>query len=106
MPTTDMVTDWPVARKNDPLESVEAGESQSAREASERAVLDALRDSLTPLTSRGVFYLASGQWTEQRIRTAIKQLVRKGLVVEAGRKEGASPTGRAAQTYTLAEVSA
>lgn len=98
------VIDAPVARKNDPIESVLAGESQSAREASERAVLAALTDSLTPLTSRGVFYMASGAWTEQRIRTAIKQLVRKGLVVEAGRKEGASPTGRAAMTYQVAEV--
>ena len=104
MSTLLRVVDAPVARRDDPIESYEAGENQSAREASERAVLAALRDSLTPLTSRGVFYLASGQWTEQRIRTAIKQLVRKGLVVEAGRKEGASPTGRAAQTYTIAEV--
>ena len=98
------VAEAPVARTDDPIESYEAGESQTAREASERAVLAALRDSLTPLTSMQAFYLASGQWTEQRIRTAIKQLVRKGLVVEAGRKEGASPTGRAAQTYALAEV--
>jgi len=98
------VAEAPVARTEDPIESYEAGENQSAREASEHAVLDALTDSLTPLTSRGVFYLASGQWTEQRIRTAIKQLVRKGLVVEAGRKEGASPTGRAAMTYQAAEV--
>ena len=98
------VIDAPVARKNDPIESVLAGENQSAREASERAVLDALTDSLTPLTSTGVFYMASGQWTEQRIRTAIKQLVRKGLVVEAGRRENASPTGRAAMTYKAAEV--
>ena len=98
------VYDAPVARDTDPITSFEAGENQSAREASERAVLDALTDSLTPLTSTGVFYMASGAWTEQRIRTAIKQLVRKGLVVEAGRKEGASPTGRAAMTYKAAEV--
>ena len=98
------VKDAAVARRGDPYESYTAGEDPNAREASERAVLAALSDSLTPLTSTGVFYLASGAWTEQRIRTAIKQLVRKGLVVEAGRREGASPTGRAAQTYMLAEV--
>lgn len=100
--STLRVLDAPVARRDDPIESVEAGENREAREASERAVLYALDVSLTPLTSRGVFHLASGAWTEQRIRTAIKQLVRKGLVVEAGVRKGASPTGRAAMTYTLA----
>lgn len=99
-----MVTDAPVARTTDPIESYEAGENQPAREASEQAVLAALTESITPLTSTGVFYMASGAWTEQRIRTAIKQLIRKGRVVEAGRREGASPTGRAAMTYTIAEV--
>lgn len=102
---TMRVADAPIARTADPITSFEAGENREAREASERAVLVALSDSLTPLTSTGVFYLASGLWTEQRIRTAIKQLIRKGLVVEAGRREGASPTGRAAMTYTLAGVS-
>ena len=29
-------------------------------------------------------------------------MLKKGLVVEAGVRAGASPTGRAAQTYTLA----
>lgn len=96
------VVDAPVARTTDPIESYTAGENQAAREASERAVVYALTESLTPLTSTGIFYMASGAWTEQRIRTAIAQLVRKGLVVKAGVRAGASPTGRAAQTYTLA----
>ena len=100
--STLRVTDAPVARTNDPIQSYTAGENQAAREASEQAVLAALNDSLNPLTSTGVFYMSGGRWTEQRTRTAIKQLVRKGLVVEAGVRAGASPTGRAAQTYTLA----
>jgi hypothetical protein len=104
------VTDYPVARTTDPLESYLAGESQSAREASELAVLEILRGAAhhnVAFSAHEVESTASESgdpWTPQRLRTAIAQLRRKGLVVEAGRREGASPTGRAAMTYTLAEA--
>lgn len=94
-----------VARNTDPIESFEAGENPSAREASEREVLAILRfTSHMALTDGQIADRRTGDWTPQRLRTARKQLVDKGLVVKAGRREGASPTGRAAMTYRIAEV--
>lgn len=102
------VVDAPVARDTDPIESYEAGENQAAREASEIAVIAALASRHA--TNNHMSDHAITRWirqhenihvTEQRIRTARAQLVRKGIVVKAGRVMGASPTGRAAMTYRL-----
>lgn len=100
---TQTVSDWPVARNSDPMTSVEAGENQQAREASEREVLAILRfNASSALSDEQIAQRRTGDWTPQRLRTARAQLVRKGLVESAGRREGASPTGRAAMTWKLA----
>lgn len=103
------VSDAPVARDTDPITSFEAGENPAAREASEQAVLAVLRyfeaEDL-PAPSDHMLELNAephNTFTPQRIRTARAQLVRKGLVESAGRVEGASPTGRAAMTWKLAD---
>ena len=108
--STLRVVDAPIARTNDPITSFEAGENQPAREASELMVMAIFHahTNLSPLLASEVVDiadLAGMPWTAQRIRTAIAQLVRKGLLAEGGRREKASPTGRAAMTYRLAEVS-
>lgn len=104
------VSDWPVARNSDPLTSVEAGENPAAREASERAVLEALRSDHGRTNNMTDDAISVWVWlhtelmvTPQRLRTARAQLVRKGLVESAGRREGASPTGRAAMTWKLVQ---
>lgn len=107
--SSQTVSDWPVARNSDPMTSVEAGENQQAREASEKAVLDILTFNhecdLPAMSARDIICVAQlggMPWTEQRLRTAIAQLNRSGLIESAGRREGASPTGRAAMTWKLA----
>lgn len=105
---TSRVVDRPVARATDPIDSYLAGENQTAREASERIVVSILAASERAMSAHAVETVAAQArmpWTGSRYRTAIKQLVRKGIVTEAGRKPHASPTGRSAMTYTLAEVS-
>lgn len=100
------VSDWPVARNSDPMTSVEAGENQQAREASEIAVLNILHFADQPLTSYQIADRARRDglpWTEQRLRTALAQLGRKGLAMVDGVRKGASPTGRSATTWRLAE---
>lgn len=103
------VVDAPVARDTDPLTSFQAGENPSARQASELEVLLLLTDAGRPLSDAEVvdFHRATrgidGDWfTEQRLRTARKQLVDKGLVRDAGVREGASPTGRRAHVWEIA----
>lgn len=104
------VTDGPVARSTDPIESFEAGDERAAREASEVAVIAALDSNYAKSNHMSDHYI--GWWiskheglhvTQQRIRTARKQLVAKRLVVAAGRVDGVSPTGRAAMTWKLAD---
>lgn len=106
------VTDAPVARNTDPITSVIAGENQAAREASELEVIAGLEwhaNQGKTATDEDIhwwhwmFGLSSKNYTPQRIRTARAQLVKKGLVVEAGRRENASPTGRSAMTWKLAQ---
>ena len=96
------VADWPVARATDPIESVQAGEDRAAREASEIDVLRILRRERKPMVDAQIESALDGYYTPQRVRTARAQLVRKGHVVEAGRRENASPTGRAAMAWKLA----
>lgn len=101
------VVDAPVARSSDPVTSFEAGESPTAREASEFAVLHALRAVALPMSDYDVLeyvrtFDPSAKWTEQRLRTARKQLVKKALVVDAGIREGASATGRRAHVWQAA----
>lgn len=104
------VQDAPVARDTDPLTSYEAGENPAAREASEREVLDILAMN-GPMTDHDIWLaheeaallMREPTYTPQRIRTARAQLVAAKLVVSDGRREGASPTGRAAMAWRLAE---
>lgn len=95
------VYDAPVARNTDPITSVLAGEDRIAREESEQAVIDALwflrHDD--PPTDAQIAAWVGNAWTPQRLRTARAQLVRKGQVEPAGRREHGSPTGRAAMTW-------
>lgn len=102
------VADAPVARANDPITAYIAGESLTAREASEREVLAilALGGGVTDTTiyrlhtDRAIHGI---QFTEQRIRTARAQLVTKGIVEVAGIHPHGSPTGRAATMWKLAD---
>ena len=105
------VTDAPVARTNDPITSFTAGENVAAREGAELAVIAALSSRYASMNHMPDHAIVA--WvnkhdglnvTDQRIRTARAGLVAKRLVVEAGRFEGMSPTGRAAMTWKLAEV--
>ena len=108
--SSQRVSDAPIARTNDPITSFTAGENQAAREASEMAVLDILRGAAhhgIAFSAHDIATVAADEgdpWTPQRLRTATRQLIRKGHVIEAGRRANASPTGRSAMTYTLAEV--
>lgn len=100
----------PIARPNDPITSYEAGENQPAREASEQAILNILTFNQqmggSPMSAHDIVriaHLGGMPWTGQRLRTAIAQLGRKGYVSEAGVKQNASPTGRSAMTWKLAD---
>jgi hypothetical protein len=104
------VYDAPVARDTDPITSTIAGENQAAREASEQAVLNILTFNAQingkPMTAHDIVvtaHLGGAPWTEQRLRTALAQLGRKGIIQHAGRRDAASPTGRSAQTWKLAQ---
>lgn len=95
-----IVRDGAVARDTDPITSYLAGENQTARALSEVAVLDELwMVRPAALSDAEIEKRIGGEWTSQRLRTARAQLVKKGLVVSAGRREHASPTGRAAMTW-------
>lgn len=103
--------DSPRARRSDPVTSHEAADSISpeALEASEVEVLAILADVGRPMTAEEltkVHHLrawngtAAGTWTDQRLRTALKQLRRAGRVVVDGR--GKTSTGRSAEALRLA----
>lgn len=102
--------DAPVARTTDPITSDLAGENQHAREASERAVLDILTINDQPMTDHEIWQahddsclmMREVSYTPQRLRTARAQLVAAKVVVSDGRREHASPTGRAAMAWKLA----
>lgn len=96
------VTDAPVARSTDPLTSHVAGENRAAREASERVVLDALASMDGPASDHEIESWAGlfgVEYTPQRLRTARKQLLDRGVVRDAGVRDGASPTGRRAHVW-------
>lgn len=110
MSTLLRVADAPVARADDPITSTLAGENQAAREASEQAVLNIITTNQgigrEPMSSHDIVviaHLAGAPWTEQRLRTALAQLGRKGVIEHAGRRENASPTGRSAMTWKLVQ---
>lgn len=104
------VSDAPVARTTDPITSYISGEDPDAREASEREVYDILANTDQAMSDHRIYqaheiasvFMDAPQYTAQRLRTARAQLVKKGLVVEAGRAENASPTGRSAMTWAVA----
>lgn len=108
--STLRVLDGPVARQSDPIESYQAGENRAAREASEIAVIAALSSNYAAnnhMSDHSIARWVGGHTdlpvTTQRLRTARAQLARKGLVVKAGRRDGMSPTGRAAMTWALVQ---
>ena len=99
------------ARKADPETSHAAADSITAegREASEVEVLEILRSATEPVTAeriearhatRALRGESAGAWTGQRLRTALKQLVEDGYVVQDG--EGRTRRGRRALTWRLA----
>lgn len=105
------VYDRPTSRTTDPLTSDLAGENPAAREASELAVLDILAINDQPMTDHAIWQAHDDQclmmrevsYTPQRLRTARAQLVADKVIVPAGRLPHASPTGRAAMAWKLAE---
>lgn len=105
------VYDRPNSRTTDPITSDLAGENPAAREASELAVLDILAINDQPMTDHAIWQAHDDQalmmrevsYTPQRLRTARAQLVADGVIVDAGRLPHASPTGRAAMAWKLAE---
>lgn len=105
------VYDRPVARNTDPITSDLAGENPAAREASELAVLDILAINDDAMTDHAIWQahddqclmMRSVSYTPQRLRTARAQLVADGVIVDAGRLPHASPTGRSAMAWKLAE---
>lgn len=105
-----LLGDPTVARPTDPATSHAAAVSVSAeaREASEHDVLDTLR-WYGPLTDEQIhqhivnapYNYSNPSATEQRHRTARKQLVDKGLVMESG-LFGLTATGRRAIEWVCA----
>jgi hypothetical protein len=99
-----------VARNTDPITSTLAGENRDARQESEREVYAILANTHRALSDHEIYEahelaaLITGDrtYTPQRIRTARDQLVKNELVKAAGRRAGASPTGRSAMTWSLA----
>lgn len=79
----------PNARADHPVESHQAADSITPKkaEASQRAVLEALRSSLTPLTDTEIVHLVNRErklFSESRIRTARKELEEMGRVEQDG----------------------
>ena len=95
----------PVARATDPITSDWAGEDADARAESQRVVLRILGMVGRPMSDWHIFQEYAcrdwGRLTQQRLRTARKELVDAGRVVGAGFEDGASETGRKAMTWEL-----
>lgn len=100
----------PTSRPSDPITSDWAGENADARQESEREVYAILANTDRPLSDHEIYehhelaamFMHDRTYTPQRLRTARDQLVKTGLVTAAGRRAGASPTGRSAETWVLA----
>ena len=99
------------ARLTDPETSHAAADSISAEalEESEAEVLDILAEAMHPLTDRQIERdhfdrvwqgAAARKWEPSRLRTARKQLVASGRVVQDG--VGRTPSGREAAAWRLA----
>jgi len=91
----------PLARESDPVTSHAAADSISveALEESEAFVMITLRErgiATMPQLEQWAF----GEWSGSRIRTAVKQLVEKGLVRKVD-DEGITPRGRACGRFEV-----
>ena len=93
----------PVARSTDPITSDLAGENTDARKDAQSAVYRILWAADWPLSDWQIFQqyqlLEIGRLTQQRLRTARKELQDRGFVEPAGFQYGASETGRKAMTW-------
>lgn len=93
----------PVARVTDPISSDLAGENESARRDAQSAVHEILWTSEDALSDWQIFQeyhrREMGMLTQQRLRTARKELQNQGFVEPAGFQYGASETGRKAMTW-------
>lgn len=93
----------PVARATDPITSDLAGENDQSRRGAQSAVMQILWQSDDPLSDWQIFQdyhrREMGMLTQQRLRTARKELQDQGFVEPRGFQYGASETGRKAMTW-------
>jgi len=85
----------PRSRSTDPTTSVDAGRSAKLHE-SQAAVLDLMRGPYT--WTQGELEQGLGQWSPSRIRSAVSELVARGLVEATGETRKAR-YGRKARVY-------
>lgn len=107
------MTPTPVARKNDRITSVEAGEAVAPRSTAREDVLSILRER-GPVTDHKIaaihdLHAARGRWpakSPQRLRTARAELVADGIVgpytIEGGTVTTRLPSGYRSIVWTIA----
>lgn len=92
--------DSPRVRRSDPVTSHEAADSNDPA-ASRRFVMFALYEHEL-LAQFELEKLAAGLWSPSRVRTAVHELVERGLVEFAGIYR-VTPSGRRAQVWAVSE---